>query len=473
MEQSYEFSVEGIPEMSDADIHNVIAVILGACPENIMTKDQQTKLRKIICFGLRNRGDITDDFDYEKSWDIINAFIKRYMKFLGNYKGNADVKDILNVCYEAYATRFDEVFCSDSENRRLIIEWFQKNSQIPNDEAPTEIKNTKYGRGVFASRDIKKGDLISYYPMDWVADSTLCPMNVRDGHHPHAENLKWICIQNAGIVGYGNPYDKKGNPQRIINELREAEGRMTPRINDYGFSFGEDDEVVHIWGDPLCDQPNSWFRGCLINDGAYDFKKTKEDYDKEFQNMIHGLRISKCNTRLATRMVASRDIKKGEEILTAYGEGYWYSKGETASGDERGEESAKHNCRHHCLNLKTKGQKKKAKEKKKAQQDAQNDTFAVMREHLAKSCHEDQENYEGFDGNKWRVCVLGVNTLEDQRVHVDACFINGQDKWQEGHPTQFSQFYNLMKKRPTYSYDDGEALPMVAPPNWRIKSREG
>jgi hypothetical protein len=443
----YEFTPAGIAGMSDMDIHMTFIALMGNHSEHDhITEEEYENLRRSITAGLRLAGGPQEeDFDFEKSHEIIDIFIKRFMKIIDKspealeamkelYKGHGDLKEI-------FQQEFERLLYGNWYNRRLIIEWFHKNSQRINDEAPTILKNTKYGRGVFASRDIKRGDLIAYYPMDWVSDSKLVPKQKDTNTETFSEEqLKWICLQNAGIIGYGNPYDEQGNPERILQELRESEGRMCSRINDYGFSFASDDGSVHIWGDPLVNQPNSWFRGCMINDGAYNPKQTEEGYYKEFMNMARGLRVSKCNTRLATRMTASRDIKKGEEILTVYGKDYWFG----GASDQEGENIEKFNwnSRHNALNLKSRGQKKKFKAKKKEMAKTQNEGFEMFRRGLLERLQEG-EYYEGFDGNKWRVVILEVKMIQGGRFSLDAVVCKGNDgnEWIDGHPTQFSKYY--------------------------------
>jgi len=444
MMKSYEFSAEGIADISDIDIHTIVNVALGHMGAELMPLEEQESLKNSLINGLRGEG----DFDFEEAWIIIKNFVKRYWTLIKRHDVRGAPKEVIDaikdIPFEAYLCRFENILFGSAENRRLIVEWFHKNSQIPNDEAPTVIKNSKYGRGVFASKDIKKGDLIAYYPMDWVSDSTLCPKNEKpftDGE------IKWICLQNAGVLGYGNPYDKQGNPQRILDELYEAEGRITPRINDYGFSFASDDGAVHIWGDPLCEQPNSWFRGCLINDGAYHPKQTEEGYMKEFEKMGYSKLLSKCNTRLATRMIASRDIKKGEEILTYYGEEYWFGKGQVRDGKG----NCDHNCRHHVVNLTSKGQKKKAKDKKKRQQLVQNATFKELREGLLQRA---QNEIEGFEGHKFQIVITDCSLREGGGMSAECCPIL-IDSWVAGDPLQMRNFYptllNQMSNHPAYN----------------------
>ncbi len=448
MEKSkYEMSPKGIARMTDVDINIVMGVVMEFMTEDIakkvrLTEEDREDLKNTIITGLRLAGGPNEeDFDFEKSFEIIEAFIKRFMKILTKQEKAKAALEEHGDLTQIFTQQFEQLLYGNWYNRKLIIQWFQKNSQRICDESPTIIKGSKYGRGVFASRDIKEGELIAYYPMDWVSDTKLYPKKKDNKTSYSTDQMKWICLQNAGIIGYGNPYDKAGNPERIMKELREEEGRMAHRINDYGFSFSSKDGGVHIWGDPLCHQPNSWFRGCIVNDGAYHTDQTKEGYCKEFNDMVMCRRFSKCNTRLSTRMTATRNIKKGEEIMTVYGEDYWFGGGEnTEEGGDRQWFS-----RHHLLNLKSKGQKKKFKALKKAMVKNQREGFKMFREGMAEKCLENNK-FSGFDGNKWRVCICDINPSSDGNYNVDAVIVNheakeGESDWEDGHPTQFSTYY--------------------------------
>ena len=460
--QSYKFTPDGILGMSDEDAIMTCATLMGHNEDTEQTNTLETAIQMAFR-TVKGKNFI----DYEYSYEIIKAFTSRFKKVLLEGSLSMEIQETLPKTFtgkdgqgrkmeydewrvandmkrhglpdDALITFFEKHLFGDWVNRKLVVQWFHLNSQLEDDSAPTEIKNSQFGEGLFATRDIKQGELISYYPMDWVSDSRLCPPQGDD--KPYSlSHQKWICSQNAGIIGYGNDYDKQGNPQRIIKELRESEGRMTHRINDYGFSFSGDDGSVHIWGDPLAKQPNSWFRGCMINDGAYFVGQTPEGYRKEFMKMTVNDKDSKCNTRLSTRMIASRDIKKGEEIFTVYGEQYWFGGALHQDGTEEEVENDKVYEPHHAVivrdafNKCSQGQKKKAKEKKKALIEHQNDLFKEFREKLA-------ESPENPDNNKWRVCICEV-TQKESNLDVSSVICGGPEGvWIDGDPTQFSRFY--------------------------------
>ncbi len=462
--QAYQFTPEGIRAMNEQDAIMTCATLMGHNEDT----EQTSSLITAIQLGFRT-GQETGEIDYEYCYEIIHAFHDRFNRLL---KGNTAKEVNKNIPshftgkdgngktmdYEEWRVAKDmakngmprDQFCAFFEkflfgdwiNRKLVVDWFHKYSQIPDDTAPTNVRGSQFGKGVFATRDIKKGELIAYYPMDWVSDSRLCPSNNQD--EPYSiDHQKWICIQNAGIIGYGNPHDKQGNPERILAELREAEGRMTHRINDYGFSFAGEDGYVHIWGDPLVNQPNSWFRGCMINDGGYFVGQTPEGYKKEFLKMELGDSDSKCNTKLSTRMIASRDIKEGEELLTIYGCEYWFGGAMTQEGDEKPIDEDCNYQPHDAIVIRdafnkcNKGQKKKAKEKKKQWREHQDEAFKIFREKLA----VDEGNP---DDNKWRVVICEVKQKpESSAMDVTSVICKGvKDKeWVDGDPIQFSEFY--------------------------------
>ncbi len=459
MRQVYKFTPEGIRSMSEPDAIMTCATLMGHNED----EDQTNSLITAIQLGFRSNGKI----DFENAYEIIYAFNDRFQSILkgetakhvgkqipNHFTGKDNngkpmeyeewrcAKDLANqnMPKNAFVGFFEKYLFGDWINRKQVVNWFHKHSQIPDDTAPTEIKGCQYGNGLFATRDIKKGELIAYYPMDWVSDSRLCPTDDNKEKYS-ADQQKWICIQNAGIIGYGNPYDEQGNPERIMKELRDAEGRMTHRINDYGFSFSGSDGYVHIWGDPLSKQPNHWFRGCIANDGAYFVGQTPKGYREEYYKMMNGKSDSKCNCQLSTRMVASRDIKKGEEILTVYGESYWFGGAINPNGDvAEVDDDLNYNTAdaltvRDAFNKMSKGQKKKAKANKKAMREGQDNTFKTFREKLA-------DSDSNPDKNKWRVCICEVNQKENS-IDVSSVICSGtkDNDCVDGDPIQFSRFY--------------------------------
>lgn len=144
-----------------------------------------------------------------------------------------------------------------------------------------------HGNGVFAKRNIKKGDLITMYPCDAFS----------------------YCTKNKQTLWA----KANGEP------MTRTEAELL-----FGYSAQIEPTQIAIAADP--DKYSNDACGHLINDGACLLKKDcgVEDvlkYVKESTDAQNCNFIPLAGIMLA--VVASRDIKKGDEVLTAYGAGFW------------------------------------------------------------------------------------------------------------------------------------------------------
>ena len=477
--QTYEWSVEGIKSLPPDKLNELIGMITfdkttldnlpaSASEEERREIEENTRhskaYKQLITIKFRSGG-----FDVEKNWEIIETILSEYQKIMEvHIRAKADeIKATLSdrgdemnafdhimkygLPMENFRRSFFEVMIGDWKNRQLYVKWFHNKMAQDDMTAPVEVFNTQYGRGLRATRDIKKGDLVCYYPMDWVSDSALAPTDQHTGEKMSDEQCKWICQHNAGILGYGNP-NTKGIAQVIMDKLRENLGRITRDLNDYGFSFGMDGGQVHIWGDPDAEnhKTNNWFLGHMINDGGYHPDQTREKYNegqRDLQEETQGVPTpsQECNVLLDTRMRASRDIKKGEEIKTYYGAEYWFGgrtdkkkTSERQSEMEVGQEAYKEECstcRHQYNNL-TKNQKKKEKKRIKEAEESQRRTFTKFRTITAQRTTE-QHNMECLPS---QICLTNAIKNENGQLGLESCII-ANEGWIDGHPTQFSNFY--------------------------------
>jgi hypothetical protein len=468
-QDTYEFSVEGIKSLPPDKLNELVGMVtyekstLKNLPESVSDEDREEvkermkeseAYKKLITIKFRSGG-----FDVERNWEIIETILEEYSKVmewtlqhrsedirsrLRTPDEHSAFDQVINsgIPLEIYRRAFFEVMIGDWKNRQLYVKWFHKKMAEDDMTAPVEVFNTEFGRGLRATRDIKKGDLVVYYPMDWVSDSSLAPCDENTGEKLSDEQCKWICLQNAGIIGYGNPYSP-GPAGVIMDKLRDNLGRITRDLNDYGFSFGTDGGAVHIWGDPDAEnhKTNNWFLGHMINDGGYHPEQTKEGYrelNSNLQNEAQNIPTPSqdCNVLLDTRIRAMRDIKKGEEIKTFYGQEYWFAGGVDVNGkmDKKDLENDACHCRHTFINL-TKNQKKKEKKRIKEGLAKQNRTFRNFREQTALGTSEKH----GIPVLPSQVCL--VNATEENGSIYLASVIVHNDTWIDGHPTQFSKFY--------------------------------
>lgn len=165
-----------------------------------------------------------------------------------------------------------------------------------------EIKESKiHGLGVFAMQDIKKGELITYYPAHYV-------------------------------VLYPEGRMNKGGVKKAYLEgktVKDHKFECPENARDYEFEINS---FYSIAGDPRI-YDNLTYVGHMINDGARGHS-TYEKYDEKDERIYNMVVRAKCNAQhtfiadglLSVKTLAMRDIKAGEEILAPYGYGYWKSR---------------------------------------------------------------------------------------------------------------------------------------------------
>lgn len=146
-------------------------------------------------------------------------------------------------------------------------------------EFPTEIRPCKWGRGVFATRDIKKGENLCIYDGVWL-----------DGNPNECEySLNW-----QGV---------------IIDGFKEVKtpGGWAQLCNDgYAFILAETDKMPQV-----------------LKDIAIYMKKSTELNNVSLKSI--GKTVYFC---------AERDIKKDEEIYFSYGFRYWMGKKKVAKEEQ-------------------------------------------------------------------------------------------------------------------------------------------
>mmetsp|Transcript_37642 Transcript_37642/g.67802 ORF Transcript_37642/g.67802 Transcript_37642/m.67802 type:complete len:373 (-) Transcript_37642:106-1224(-) len=159
---------------------------------------------------------------------------------------------------------------------------------------------TDAGNGVFASRDIERGELITLYPGDAVLiqDSTAgedvaAPVGVMFGNH----------------VNIGD---------------RDTSGVTTHEARSYEMEINTYTSIV---ADPRIDIEGCAYMGHVCNDGAalHEFDKvSREIYTAATAESCNAEHIVMEGAHMGT--IATRAIKNGEEIFVSYGEGYWLSR---------------------------------------------------------------------------------------------------------------------------------------------------
>lgn len=150
-----------------------------------------------------------------------------------------------------------------------------------------EVKESPiHGRGVFATRDIKRGEAVCLYPADYV------------------------------MLNYnGEVYTTKDNDMKDFDM-------------DYAFSWYYKNQLIHIIGNKTKYTP--LLCGHLVNDARLNMKELtyKKGDEKMLLNELIKYGYADSNVKLekskyVAYLRACKDIKKGEELLTSYGFSYW------------------------------------------------------------------------------------------------------------------------------------------------------
>eukprot|EP00961_Rhodomonas_salina_P160149 2156298-Rhodomonas_salina.2 len=164
------------------------------------------------------------------------------------------------------------------------------------------------GQGLFATRDIAVGELITCYP----GDAVLC---WEDADHSAKRNIE---------VYHGKHIPStQANALRFVHELRSYEVPAS--------------DTMSVLGDPLlCG--DAAYLGHMANDGACpDFSKRepgtalfdvveaeKEQYDTASAARVNAELISLEGCHMVTK--ALKTILAGDEVFFTYGYGYWLSR---------------------------------------------------------------------------------------------------------------------------------------------------
>lgn len=153
-----------------------------------------------------------------------------------------------------------------------------------------------HGRGVFATRRIREGELVTLYPGDYLR------------YFPRG------CTRKRTRYRYtvGDHLFK----YRWSHDFEDAKKRK--QLERYAFNVNSHYDII---GAPLlADDPS--FLGHMCNDGA----KSSKPRDRLIYERISQLRMNAVCVPVmdaCVAVVACRDIGEGEEVLLSYGYEYW------------------------------------------------------------------------------------------------------------------------------------------------------
>ena len=177
--------------------------------------------------------------------------------------------------------------------------------------AQSTISNA--GRGLFASRDILEGELITLYPGDA------------------------LLIWNTTVGDFGGEVGVMFG-SHVQGEDRNANRVSTDEARSFELKIGPRHSIV---GDPLLTSDPAYL-GHMINDGAILTRRdnaARELYSKTTVARHNAAFFVMEGSHFVT--VATKRISKDDEIFVSYGEGYWMSRlysvpGAATSGEAAG-----------------------------------------------------------------------------------------------------------------------------------------
>jgi hypothetical protein len=296
----------------------------------------------------------------------------------------------------------------DHENQRFFIKSVmraQNDEKWCVDECPIKIADIPgKGRGLVAKRDIKEGEIVGLYPVDWVmyGDQHFDyikkkPNECRKqgGKLPFEDQHTWN-MYNA-LLGTGDLYNEE-NFNLIEGMIRDNDGIITKELETYGYTShgktapeneqwrGYEDLVSETWAHPKIKHPNPWAIIHMGNDGVYYPGITKEEYKAE--NSRNGLSAIPgdfaVNINLDFVSIAVRDIKAGEEIQDSYGENYWFNGIVTKDMEA-------------TLDRKNKGRVKKHKARYKKMDKDRKESWRTLHDLIMRSYNDEDEIHKIYD----------------------------------------------------------------------------
>ena len=150
------------------------------------------------------------------------------------------------------------------------------------------------GRGLFAVKDMHRGELLTCYPGDILFFS------------PSSEAS--ISIDHKFVWG-----------QHVPGSLRVDDDQVRSTLNEYILQVTDESAILGL---PSIDD-NMAYAGHFANDGAQPPLSESQvaRYVIESNDLANAMHIPLEHCHMVT--VATRDIQKGEEILVTYGPEYW------------------------------------------------------------------------------------------------------------------------------------------------------
>lgn len=151
------------------------------------------------------------------------------------------------------------------------------------------------GNGIFATEDIKSGGVVANYRGVWIGSRSL-PFR--------STSLKDKCISKKR----SSCYSVVCNPNRRCELVMDAHPELLQR---YGI-----DSLAHMANDAIDPQATGYSNNCHLK------QIVVEDGTRPSESMT----VRQLCRHTKIRIIATRDIRKGEEILVSYGLPYWIGR---------------------------------------------------------------------------------------------------------------------------------------------------
>jgi hypothetical protein len=185
------------------------------------------------------------------------------------------------------------------KNRTLVEKLFVHNMKqpFPMEHNFVEVKDSKLGgRGVFATDDIKEGNIVTYYPM-----------------------FAYLDHKKKQLISFDDVLTKQ--------EMKHFE-KESDRVYDHGMTLNKE---LTVFGHP--DKYDDLrLLGHMFNDivgNKFDSIETEKDISNGIMRYYLSMSNNNCIIKLdhhygVMYVIATKDIKKGEEMTVPYGAKYWF-----------------------------------------------------------------------------------------------------------------------------------------------------
>lgn len=179
------------------------------------------------------------------------------------------------------------------------LQYISDVSKLPRFPPKTEIRRSTYGRGLFATQPIEKGEVIAYYPADYI-----------------------LTIDKNGLCAvYAD------TPKEYTDHIHDLY-QLNILKDEHGNSY-------NISADPLI-KHEPIFNAHFINDPCTDAHTLKRyaTADTLLKNILRYCKEQKNRNAILSKhdkfafSVAVKDISENEEITHSYGLNYWLNKTE-------------------------------------------------------------------------------------------------------------------------------------------------